>query len=209
MNIITLCTLFGLFPGTALHKMVLQTPRLQTVFTGSIVKLNCHMDWAVSGHLHWYKQQVRGNLKKVYIMDKNFISNGKKISGEINHTSSIYTLVIGDVQVTDSGRYYCAAWKFYGMPLTFGNGSILLVTDGMNKISGSLPSRIDSCHLILYGSLLAIGLLTTVTVAAAWSYRKQNSGDWITDNNCKESRLLDQKQQTLYAPLVFTVDQTL
>ncbi|XP_043551096.1 uncharacterized protein LOC122552430 isoform X2 [Chiloscyllium plagiosum] len=196
---------------TALHNTLLQTPRLQTVSVGSTIKLNCHTSWYVSGHLHWYKQQLRENLQKVYLINKNFISDGRKISGGINNALTIYTLVIDDVQVNDSGLYYCAAWTFYGRPLVFGNGSILHVTDGMSEINGSFLYQIEPCLLIFYESLLVMIILIIFIAAAVWSYRKRNlrSGIRITDNDCSGSLPYDQKQEGLYAQLAFTVDQTL
>ncbi|XP_060676725.1 uncharacterized protein LOC132805603 isoform X2 [Hemiscyllium ocellatum] len=197
MNIITVFALFRLLPVTALHNTLLQTPRLQTVSVGSSIKLNCHTGWYVSGRLHWYKQQLRENLRKVYLMNKNFISDGKKISGEINNTLKIYTLVIDDVQVNDSGRYYCAAWKSYGRPLVFGNGSTLHVTDGMSEINGTFVYQIEPCLLIFYESSLVTIILIIFTVAAVWSYWKRNlrSGVRITDNDCRGSPPHDQKQE--------------
>ncbi|XP_060676726.1 uncharacterized protein LOC132805603 isoform X3 [Hemiscyllium ocellatum] len=163
-SFILLCHL--LFPVTALHNTLLQTPRLQTVSVGSSIKLNCHTD-------------------------------GKKISGEINNTLKIYTLVIDDVQVNDSGRYYCAAWKSYGRPLVFGNGSTLHVTDGMSEINGTFVYQIEPCLLIFYESSLVTIILIIFTVAAVWSYWKRNlrSGVRITDNDCRGSPPHDQKQE--------------
>ncbi|XP_059498973.1 immunoglobulin gamma-1 heavy chain-like [Stegostoma tigrinum] len=138
MDLVTLCMLCYLVPVTVAQATLLQSPALQSVSVGSTVRMNCHTSWYASVSVHWYKQMVRGNLRSVHIVSKYSTPTGR-FSGEVNDKSTVYTLVIHNVQRNDSGVYFCAGRKSYPDHFIFGNGSHLLITGTPNVILLSPP----------------------------------------------------------------------
>ncbi|XP_067878577.1 M1-specific T cell receptor beta chain-like isoform X2 [Heterodontus francisci] len=89
--------------------------------------VHCQPGWLAGGAVDWYKQLHREHLKLVYTVTKHGRPAGR-FSGEVNDESTLYSLIIRDVQANDSGFYCCAAKEFSGQPLMFGNASKLLIT---------------------------------------------------------------------------------
>ncbi|XP_072404826.1 uncharacterized protein [Chiloscyllium punctatum] len=118
MNIVPLCTLVNLLSAVIPQTAPLQNPPLQNVSVGSTVRMNCHIGWYAVGGVHWYKQKVRENLQLVYIV-KTYSYPVGRFSGEVNNNTTIYTLVIHNVQRNDSGLYICAGRKSHLHSFTF------------------------------------------------------------------------------------------
>ncbi|XP_048476286.1 uncharacterized protein LOC109936177 [Rhincodon typus] len=140
MDLVTLCMLFYLLPVTVPQTTLPQSPALQSVSIGSTVRMKCHTDWYATGGVHWYKQKVRGNLHFVYTVS-TYSTPAGRFSGEVNDKSTVYTLVVHNVQRNDSGVYFCAGRKLFLDPFIFGNGSQLLITGPPNVILLSPPRQ--------------------------------------------------------------------
>ncbi|XP_051901910.1 uncharacterized protein LOC127587543 [Pristis pectinata] len=100
-----------------------QSPPVQTVRVGSRATLNCSRDVGALAFISWYKQSDRGHLQFLYRMGR-FVGPDGRFSGIVDEESANYTLVIENVQLNDSGIYFCAAHLYS----EFGNGSKLVVT---------------------------------------------------------------------------------
>ncbi|XP_048476238.1 T cell receptor alpha chain MC.7.G5-like [Rhincodon typus] len=127
MNFFILCTLVYIFSVIVSEALFLQSPPVQNVSVRSTVKLHCHTGCLARAVVYWYKQQGQEHLQLLYIVTK-YVPPNERFSGEFNNESTIYTLVIQNVQRNDSGLYYCAARPISRMPFVFGNGSKMLVT---------------------------------------------------------------------------------
>ncbi|KAM9406481.1 uncharacterized protein ACWYII_026948 [Salvelinus alpinus] len=133
---ITLCLIFPLLvemdvvAGTE-SSSILQDSGLISANVGDTVIVHCFYKGHMDMHFSWYKQPLGDKLQlfsTVYKFDRNAtfyhqfkdnprfsVENGQ----EKNH------LRISDMQISDSGTYYCGS--AYGNKVEFGEGAILIV----------------------------------------------------------------------------------
>ncbi|XP_045078266.1 uncharacterized protein LOC121572143 [Coregonus clupeaformis] len=140
-------TLFLIFPllvemdvvaGTV-SSSKLQDSGLISANVGDAVIVHCFYEGHMDMHFSWYKQPLRDKLQllsTVYKFDRNTtfyhefkdnprfsVENGQ----ENNH------LRISDMQLSDSGTYYCGS--AYGNKMEFGEGAILIKGSGSRNMS--------------------------------------------------------------------------
>ncbi|XP_048381752.2 uncharacterized protein LOC125449850 [Stegostoma tigrinum] len=176
MNIFCIGTLFSLMPVTAVQKTLPQTPPVQTVSIGSTVMLNCYTSCYTSGGVHWYKQQLQEHLQLVYIVHKHFVPD-RRFSGKINDDSTIYTLVIRDVQRNDSGHYFCAARELYGEPYKVGNGSKLFITEPPAIFLLSLPLD-EMFHMEANTLVCLVNNVLSDSIPIGWNISTWDGKHW-------------------------------
>ncbi|XP_078390126.1 immunoglobulin kappa light chain-like [Cetorhinus maximus] len=190
MGVFTLCALLHLFPVTVSQAAFPQTPAAQTVSVGSSFKVHCHTGWLSSGAVYWYKQRHRKHLQFLHMVRKHIPVEGR-FSGEIYDKSTIYTLVIEDVQRNDSGVYYCAARKTHGMPLVFGTGSKMFTT-GKPKLARSGDNILFAPHVDEAVGMETVPLMclvnnaASVTLPVRWNFSTWETEGW-TDSGTIDS----------------------
>ncbi|CAB1351071.1 unnamed protein product [Coregonus sp. 'balchen'] len=124
------CSLIHVVAGTV-SSSILQDSGLISANVGDAVIVHCFYEGHMAMHFSWYKQPLRDKLQllsTVYKFDRNAtfyhefkdnprfsVENGQ----EKNH------LRISDMQLSDSGTYYCGS--AYGNKVEFGEGAILIV----------------------------------------------------------------------------------
>ncbi|XP_078390234.1 immunoglobulin kappa light chain-like [Cetorhinus maximus] len=161
-----------------------QTPAAQTVSVGSSFKVHCHTGWLSSGAVYWYKQRHREHLQFLHMVRKHIPAEGR-FSGEINDKSTIYTLVIEEVQRNDSGVYYCAARKTHGMFLVFGNGSKLFTT-GPPTIFLLAPPVDEAVGMETVPLMCLVNNAGSVTLPVRWNFSTWETEGW-TDSGTIDS----------------------
>ncbi|XP_062888102.1 uncharacterized protein LOC134337202 isoform X1 [Mobula hypostoma] len=127
MNFLWVCVLIYLLPVVSPQDVYRQTPSTQVLAVGSTFKVDCHTGWLPGGKVNWYKRQRQEHLQYVYSVMEYTPAAGR-LSGQVNGESTIYSLIVNDVQITDSGWYYCSAKSITEKPFVFGNGSKLVIT---------------------------------------------------------------------------------
>ncbi|KAI7789964.1 T-cell receptor alpha variable region TCRa-V54 [Triplophysa rosa] len=91
-----------------------QTTREMTANEGHKVTLQCNFSTSdTSPYLFWYKQLP--NTSPTFILSEFTFGKGttepeyqKRFSATLNSTTQTVSLIIGDVDVSDSAVYYCA-----------------------------------------------------------------------------------------------------
>ncbi|XP_078096046.1 immunoglobulin gamma-1 heavy chain-like [Mustelus asterias] len=167
MGLLALGALFHLLPVIFSQVVFPQTPAVLTVSAGSRFEVHCHTGWFASAVVYWYKQRHHEHLQFVHIVRKHIPGDGR-FSGAVNSDSTVYTLIIEDVERNDSGIYYCAARKSNGMSFIFGNGSKLL-TIGPPTIFllGPPPAEILSMETVPLMCLVSGA--TSLTLPVHWN----------------------------------------
>ncbi|XP_078095899.1 uncharacterized protein LOC144510334 [Mustelus asterias] len=133
MIFLGICALFHLFQGTVSQTNLSQSPPVQTLPAGSPVHLSCRIQGQAAIHVLWYRQRERNEMDFVYRAFQNNVAEGR-FSSEISEKGRIYTLIIADSRINDSGMYYCATRSSQNMAQIFGNGSKLVITAGSPTI---------------------------------------------------------------------------
>nr|XP_046185687.1 uncharacterized protein LOC124014572 [Oncorhynchus gorbuscha] len=132
----TLCLIFPLLvemdvvAGTE-SSSILQDSGLISANVGDTVIVHCFYKGHMDMHFSWYKQPFGDKLQlcsTVFKFDRNAtfyheFKNNPRFSVENGHERNY--LRISDMQLSDSGTYYCGS--SYGNKVEFGEGAILIV----------------------------------------------------------------------------------
>ncbi|XP_059834690.1 uncharacterized protein LOC132398873 [Hypanus sabinus] len=127
MDFLWVCVLIYLLPVVSPLDVYHQTPSSQVLSVGSTFKVDCHTGWLPGGKVNWYKRQHQEHLQFVYSV-MEYTPPAGRLSGQVNAESTIYSLIVNDVQRNDSGWYYCSAKSSTEEPFVFGNGTKLVIT---------------------------------------------------------------------------------
>ncbi|GCB75501.1 hypothetical protein scyTo_0016433 [Scyliorhinus torazame] len=176
MGLLTLGAFFHLIPVIFPQAVFPQTRAEETVSVGGTFKVHCHTGWLASAVVYWYKQQHREHLQFVHIVRKHIPAEGR-FSGEVNGDSTIYTLVIKEVQRNDSGVYYCAARKSNGMSFIFGNGSKLL-TAGPPAIFLLAPPLADILSMETIPLMCLVSGAASIKLRVRWNLAAWETEEW-------------------------------
>ncbi|XP_048476258.1 Ig heavy chain Mem5-like [Rhincodon typus] len=168
---------------------VSQGPLAKTAKVGETVELECHHSYAVElvSSYFWYKQTV-GDVP-VVINITNCEGSGCKFISKKGRSERLLVLEIRNVQVDDSGTYYCADRDGYA-PLR--NGPKLLVGDSStNKTSVlvfvplSVPAQNSTVPLVCLVSGVSSNQIVIfwnisgeVTEGASDVGKKEPDGTW-------------------------------
>ncbi|XP_028978917.2 immunoglobulin kappa light chain-like isoform X5 [Esox lucius] len=135
----TLCTLITALTCVSGVTVVTQKPPVVTVRKGEMVTMDCNLGTVTNRAACWYKQ-VPGGVPQYVVCwyhgsKPEEIKYGSGFSSPkftSNHQStSDYRLIINNVEESDSAVYYCHTWDDSAKEDVFGQGTKLIVTDGV------------------------------------------------------------------------------
>ncbi|XP_073801299.1 immunoglobulin lambda-1 light chain-like [Danio rerio] len=127
----SVCTLLTCVSGVT---VVTQSPVI-TASKGQTAQLNCNVGTVTDYPAVWYKQTPAGVPQYVlrFRHDWRLTYYGSGFSApkftSTHSSKSDYSLIISNVDVSDSAVYYCKTWDGSASEWVFGQGTKLIVTD--------------------------------------------------------------------------------